>query len=229
MKKKYQILLFDLDNTLFDFEASEKRALEETKHHFEISMALEDFIQNYHEVNKPLWEALERGEITSEAIRTLRFEHLIKRIGLPIDALEMSHFYVSKISRGIDTFPHAREVLETLAAKYRLVALTNGIVDIQTGRLMHSGLGSYFSAVVISEEIGVSKPHVEIFEAALNRIGHKDKDSVLMIGDSIKADILGALSAGLDACWVNLKGQSKPELPAHVFEINTLDQLLEVL
>lgn len=227
--KQYQVLLFDLDNTIFDFETSEKRALEETMKHFEIPMALEDFIQTYHEVNKPLWAALERGEITSEAIRTLRFVHLVARLGMPIDAFEMSHFYVSRISKGIDTFPHAREVLENLAKRYQLVALTNGIVDIQTGRLNHSGFRSYFSEVVISEEIGVSKPHVEIFEAALNRIGHRDKASVLMIGDSIKADILGAISAGLDACWVNLKGLSNHEVPENIIEVNTLDQLLEVL
>jgi len=229
MKKQYEVLLIDLDNTLFDFEHSERSALKSTAKHFGIDMDYEYFEKIYHEVNKPLWQALERGEMDSETIKTERFVQLIKRLNLDFDAIEMSIYYIKRLGEGIELFPHAEEVCLALKQGYKLVALTNGIKAVQESRMHLSGLIRYFDALIISEEVGFSKPHPNIFEYALDKIGHTEKQSVLMIGDSMKADILGAHHVGIDTCWVNLKEEMSPEDPVFRFEVKKLKELLNFL
>ena len=229
MTKKYEVLLFDLDNTLFDFETSEQTALLKTAIQFGYADEPERFITAYHEVNKPLWQALERGEVTSAFIKKERFVRAVEKLSPHLDPEEMSAFYIHTLGEGIDVLPHARELCQYLRRKYRLVAVTNGLKAVQEKRLRLSEMDVFFEAVVISEEAGFSKPDPEIFQFALDKIGHTDRNTVLMIGDNLKADILGASIAGIDACWVNLKDEAKPEKVMYKWEIRHLTQLTEIL
>lgn len=229
MKKSYEVLLLDLDNTLFDFEHSEKYALMSTANHYGLGDCYEHFEVTYHEVNKPLWLALERGEIDSDAIKVERFSQLILRLELSFDPYEMSDFYIQRLGEGIEMYPHAEEVCALLKQRYKLVAVTNGIKAVQDSRINRSGLNKYFDAIIISEEVGVSKPHPQIFEYALKAINHEDKETVLMIGDSMKADILGAHKAGIDTCWVNIKSEDSPDNPVFLWEVKNLKELLTFL
>lgn len=229
MTKTYEILLFDLDNTLFDFEASEQEALLKTAIRYGYKDEPEAFIHAYHAVNKPLWQALERGEITSEFIKNERFKRLVKQLGISVEPSQMSAFYVHTLGEGIDVLPSARELCGYLKSKYKLVAVTNGLKAVQEKRLRLSEMDMFFDEVIISEEAGVSKPDPEIFELALKKMGHEDKSTVLMIGDNLKADILGAKRAGIDGCWVNLKGEPEPDEKAYHWEVRHLAQLFEIL
>jgi len=229
MGKKYQVLFLDLDNTLFDFEKSEKIALIDTAKQFGFSECYALFEKTYHEVNKPLWLKLERGECTGEFIKIERFVQLVNRLNLSCDPVEMSDFYIMRLGEGIEMFPYASEVCEVLSQDYKLVAVTNGIKAVQENRMKRSGLVKYFEAIIISEDVGYSKPHPMIFEMAMQKIGTRDKNKVLMIGDSLKVDILGAHEAGFDTCWVNFKGLPSPEVSVHKWEIRKLEQLLNYL
>jgi len=229
MGKAYQVLFLDLDNTLFDFEKSEKIALISTAKQFGLGDAYDLFEKTYHEVNKPLWEKLEKGECTGDVIKIERFVQLVNRLGLTCDPVEMSEYYILRLGEGIEMFPYASEVCEVLSKDYRLVAVTNGIKVVQENRMMRSGLLKYFEAVIISEDVGYSKPNSMIFEIAMHKIGHLDKNTILMIGDSLKVDIQGAHSAGFDTCWVNILGHASPEEPVYKWEIRKLEQLLNYL
>lgn len=229
MRKKYKVLLFDLDNTLFDFEHSEKIALLTTAKHFGLSDAYEVFEAIYHEVNKPLWHALEQGIVDSAYIKMHRFSGVVEKMGLGNDPVEMSRYYMSVLSETVELVPYAEEVLRALKKDYCIVALTNGLKLVQEGRIKRSGLLEHFDHVIISEDVGVSKPDSKIFDLALEAIGHKDKATVLMIGDSLMADVVGAHNAGIDAIWVNLKGHAGPESVKYVGEVKKLEQLLNFL
>ncbi|GAB6106369.1 YjjG family noncanonical pyrimidine nucleotidase [Fusibacter bizertensis] len=229
MTDKYKVLLFDLDNTLFDFEHAENSALYKTAERFGQIDDYSNFERTYHAVNKPLWLALERGEITSDFIKTERFIQLVEQLDLAIDPLEMSRYYTEKLGEGIEKMPYAEELCAHLSEKYKLVVVTNGIQTVQENRLYLSGLHRYFEAVVISEKVGVSKPDGRIFHEALAQVNHPDKSSVLMIGDSLKADIKGAVDAGIDACWVNLKNHPEPEIQSYKFVVHHLVELQEIL
>ncbi len=229
MASKYDVLFLDLDNTLFDFEKSEKNALIRTAKQFGFGDTTHLFEKTYHEVNKPLWQKLEKGECTADVIKIERFVQLVIQLESTCDPLEMSDYYIQRLGEGIDMFPNASEICETLSKDYKLVAVTNGIKAVQENRIKRSGLLNFFDAVIISEDVGYSKPNPMIFEIAMNKIGHFDKNTVLMIGDSLKADILGAHAAGFDTCWVNLLGQESPEEPVYKWEITKLEQLLNYL
>ncbi len=208
---------------MFDFDRAEERALKETAAKFQ---APEDFIACYKAINKALWQDLEKGLITSESLKVLRFSKVIDALSMDSDAQNMSAYYVQRLGEGADLLPFAKELCEALSKKVRLAAVTNGIHEVQTRRIQKSGLDKWFQFVVVSEAIGYSKPDPKIFEAVLSKMGHSEKKSVLMIGDSIKADIQGAQSAGLDTCWVNLKqevyvGQTQP-----TYEVLKLEEIL---
>lgn len=188
--------------------------------------APEDFIACYKTINKALWQDLEKGLISSEALKVLRFSKVIEALNMHSEAQVMSAYYIQRLGEGADLIPFAKELCEALSKKVRLAAVTNGIQDVQTRRIRKSGLDKWFQVVVVSEAIGFSKPDPKIFEAVLSKMGHSKKNSVLMIGDSIKADIQGAQSAGIDTCWVNLKqevyvGQIKP-----TYEVFKLEEIL---
>lgn len=229
MDKKYQVLFLDLDNTLFDFEKSEKIALISTAKQFGLSENYDLFETTYHQVNKPLWQKLERGECTGDSIKIERFVQLVNQLDLTCDPIAMSDYYIERLGEGIEMFPYASEVCEVLSKDYKLVAVTNGIKSVQENRIKRSGLHKFFEAVIISEDVGYSKPNPMIFEIAMHKIGHMDKNSVLMIGDSMKVDIIGANAAGFDTCWVNMLGIASPADPVYKWEIRNLEQLLNYL
>jgi len=227
--KKYEVLLFDLDNTLFDFEAAEKEALIATKDKLNLQLTYEAFHDLYQSVNKPLWEALERGEITSGEIKTERFIRLIEKLNSKHNPIEVSQFYTARLGEGVHPVSDALSVVEQLSSHYELVALTNGIQTVQESRMARSPIGKYFKHLIISEAVGYSKPEPEIFEKALSLVGTCEKTKVLMIGDSLKADIEGAYKFGIDAIWVNLKDAKSPENPTYIAQVNHLKDLLSIL
>lgn len=229
MIQKYEVLLFDLDNTLFDFEAAEKEALIATKEKLNSELTYEVFHDLYQSVNKPLWEALERGEISSGEIKTERFIRLIEKLNSNHDPIEISEFYTARLGEGIHPIPDALEVVEQLSSRYELVALTNGIQKVQESRMSRSPIGKFFKHLVISEAVGYSKPEPEIFDKALSLVKTTEKTKALMIGDSLKADIEGAYKFGIDAIWVNLKSVKSPQNPTYIAQVNHLKDLLSIL
>lgn len=209
---------------MFDFDLAESRALKETAIAFE---APNTFISDYKSINQALWQALEKGQITTEALKILRFSKVIDALNMPIDADIMSAYYIERLGEGADLLPFARELCEILSQNVRLAVITNGIFDIQMRRINKSGLGKCFEQIFVSETLGYSKPDPKIFDEALKQLGYLDRNKVLMIGDSIKADIQGAQSAGIDTCWVNLKGHFFEGNKQPTYEVNKLEDILK--
>ena len=81
--------------------------------------------------------------------------------------------------------------------------ITNGLSAVQDNRIKKSVNTEYFEDIVVSKEIGVSKPNPEIFQHALNNINYTHKSKVLIVGDSLTSDIQGGIKFGIDTCWFN--------------------------
>ena len=111
--------------------------------------------------------------------------------------------YTSYLAEGSFIYDETEELLSYLHGKYKIVIITNGLVSVQNKRIKESIIKDYFDDVIISDEIKIAKPDSKIFDYALNSINHSNKDSVLMIGDSLSSDIKGGLNAGIDTCWFN--------------------------
>jgi HAD superfamily hydrolase (TIGR01509 family) len=110
-----------------------------------------------------------------------------------------------------------------------LALITNGLKQVQRSRLAQSSIGKYFEVVLISDELGVAKPHPDIFTVAFKAMGNPEKEHVLIIGDSLSSDIKGGSDYGIDTCWFNPHGKQPDAGIKITYEIQSLPQILTIL
>ncbi|WP_420644406.1 YjjG family noncanonical pyrimidine nucleotidase [Candidatus Leptofilum sp.] len=222
----YKWLLFDVDNTLLDFDQTEALALEAnfTQHGLAFPPEAK---KRYHQINKSYWQRLERKEITPETLRTGRFHDLFDELAIRYDAIVFANTYLANLGQQAPMVDGAMELLTGLNGRFQLGIITNGLADVQHSRLEKSGLKQYFSPIIISQEIGSSKPNPDIFDAAFAQMNQPTKSDVLIIGDSLSSDMVGGINYGIDTCWFNPNGKTT-DLPV-THEISQLNQLSHVL
>lgn len=223
----YHCLLFDVDGTLLDFNASEKAALQEMFEHYGFDRR-EEMQSRYQEINASLWAALERGEIKQDKLVVQRFEMLFHEFDIQAKAAEVNEFYLSQLAARADAFEGVQDVLQELAEVATLAVVTNGVERVQRNRLEQAGLTKYFDGFFVSSKVGATKPSRKIFDAALRELGVENRDKVLMIGDSVKADIAGGKNAGLATCFCNFSGQDTGTVKA-TYTIEHLQDLMNIV
>ena len=222
-------VLFDLDDTLFDFHADERVALDKT--FAALELPVDDAVRaRYSEINQAQWKALERGEITREQVKRRRFELLFAELGYEKEqALAAARIYHERLAEDFHYMEGAPELLEELYGTDRMFLVSNGNLSVQQGRLGKSGIGRYFDGIFISEVLGVEKPDRRFFDLAFAKIPDFDPAQAVIVGDSLTSDILGGINAGVRTIWFNPKGLSAvPEIPAD-HEIQNLKDLPELL
>jgi 2-haloacid dehalogenase len=225
---KYEWLLFDADGTLFDYNKSEVEALKKTfeqlDHEFKPGYA-----KTYRQINEHMWLEFELGRISQDLLRTRRFELLFQAINIGSDPEEFSREYLENLAHGSDLIAGAEKTLKALYENVGLVIITNGIKDVQRSRLKRSAIGNYFSNMIISEEVGASKPDRRIFDAAFNSMNNPQKREVLIVGDSLTSDIRGGMNYGIATCWFN-PAQKPCDLDIEIqYEITSLSELLHIV
>lgn len=226
----YTWLLFDADGTIFDFDAAEEQALEWTFQQMGFDY-LPEYGRLYREINAAIWNDLEQGRIQPGAINGLRFERLLATIGMTPrpDLHAFGERYLGNLARGTQLIDGAQEVVEAIHGRYRLAIITNGLKEVQRLRLARSTVGRFFQPVIISQEVGASKPDPRIFDAAFAKMGAPARSEVLIIGDSLSSDIAGGSAYGIDTCWFNPAGKSRPNDIQITYEIGDLRELLDLV
>ncbi len=230
--KQYRHLFFDLDHTLWDFEANARLTLQGLYD----SMNLKErgvndfdlFHRNYLLHNDKLWERYRNGFIKQEELRVKRMwlSLLDFKIADEILAKDMSVQFLDLLPTRTILFPYALEILEYLSnKKYELHLITNGFEKTQHSKLKYSGLNTYFKEVITSEGSNSLKPNKEIFDFALQKTGAKPEESI-MLGDSVEVDILGAMKAGIDQVFINHLDISIDIKPTYV--VKSLKELEEI-
>ncbi|WDF83477.1 YjjG family noncanonical pyrimidine nucleotidase [Lacticaseibacillus pabuli] len=219
-------LIFDLDNTLLDFSASERAGLTKTFADFGVTDNAQ-IRAIYEKVNTGLWAQLERGEITREQLLARRFNTFlaaIDRSDLP--GAEMEHEYRGLLNSGHQRVPGAKTLLTALHQNgYTILAGTNGNTATQKQRLHDSHLAPLFDGIYISEEIGYDKPAPQFFDAIFAHEHELHKDDTLMIGDGLNSDIRGGVNYGLRTIWVNLHDQINKTGLQPTLEVHSLNEL----
>lgn len=225
---KYGIILFDADGTLFDFKKCESSALRLAL--AELSLPNGDlYIERYSEINELMWKRLERGEIEKSRLAVERFEVFLNELSLEGDAARLSELYKTRLAEQTYLIEGAESVLAQLSADHRLFIITNGIKTVQEGRMSRSPIKKYFEDVFISEEIGYEKPRREFFDKVASRISDFNADNAIVIGDSLTSDIQGGINAGIDTCWYNPQGKSKPEGMDITYTVGDLWEILPIV
>ncbi len=216
---RYRGILMDADDTLFDFQAGNRRAVNQLMD--EIGYYHPDRYDQYETINLACWRALEQGLMTNARLQTARFERFFDACGIPGDPAAAGRRFVALLGQQAILLPGALETVRAVAARLPVVIVTNGITAVQKSRIARSPLKDVISGMVISQEIGAAKPDPAIFNAALRLLGIRPQDA-LMVGDGVNSDIRGANNAGIDACWVNPKGGALPEGVRAAYEIRDI-------
>lgn len=225
---RYTWIVFDADGTLFDYDRAEIQALTTTFGRSGL-MFDSDVHARFSEINAGLWQAFERGEVSSERLRVQRFEALAETCGFTYDAADFSRDYLSVLGAQLQLIDDAEIVVRTLSGTHRLALATNGIADVQRSRVAKSDIGPLFEAVAISDEMGVAKPAAGFFEGLFRKLGEPDTAEVLMVGDGLSSDIRGGIDFGIDTCWFNPSGAPNPDGVTPTYEIRSLTEILGIV
>ncbi|HWK02351.1 MAG TPA: YjjG family noncanonical pyrimidine nucleotidase [Puia sp.] len=219
---QYKHLFFDLDHTLWDFEANSRQTLEELYHSLGLRergvMDFDGFHKKYIIHNDKLWDRYRNGFIKVDELRWKRMwlTLLDFKIGDEPLARKMDTLFLDALPTRRILFPYTLEILNYLGAKgYRLHLITNGFEKVQHSKLEHAGLTKYFDEVITSEGSNSLKPHKEIFEYALRKTGAEKPESI-MLGDNVEVDIQGAINAGIDQVYVNHLDQPPSIQPTYM-------------
>lgn len=234
--QKYECLIFDVDHTLLDYTADEHAAFTRLFRRFNIPMRRED-IARCNTISHETWTQAGLFDVHDEKIQAqyhtlykthlaLLFSKVFAEFSIDGDVKAYSEQFLKELEEEGRAFAKAEEVLSALQKKYRLFVATNGLSSIQRGRLKK--LAPYFESAFISEEIGFIKPREEFFSHALLKTG-TEKEKVLMIGDSLSSDVVGAKNFGLAACWFNPFNQENLSAVLPDYEIENLTELLDIL
>ena len=221
-------LFFDLDHTLWDYEACSEETLKELWFAYKLEdkgVSIKKFLQKFSEVNEELWRQLHAGQISKDVIRNDRFPTILNDLAIEdrVMADDMQREYIHVCPTKPYLIDGAYELLESVSGRYGLHIITNGFDEIQGVKLSSSGIGHFFEEVITSGVAGSQKPDKQMFDFALKRVGAKSEEA-LMIGDNPISDIEGAFLADIDQVFFNPDNQYCPILPT--LEIKSLRELL---
>ena len=226
---KYEILLFDADNTILDFDMAEAKALERAFAEMGLEYS-QTVLDTYRKHNLIQWHLFEQGKQSKAEVLVNRYVDTFKELGLPLEkATQTGDLYEEYLLYGFYVLPHAEEVLAELQKTCKLYLVSNGVLRIQNSRMKGSGLDKYFIARFVSEEVGYPKPQVEYFNHCFMHIEGFNKCKTLIIGDSLTSDIQGGVNAGIDTCWFNPWHNVNNSGISPTYEITDLRQLLQLV
>ena len=221
-------IFFDLDHTLWDFDKNSELAFDRIFSEKYSEVKTEDFIEKYAPINQACWKLYQEDKITHQELRYNRLKLSFEALDYTIsdDSInQIANDYIAFLPDNNHLFDGTIEVLEYLKPKYKLHIITNGFANVQDRKINNAALGGYFATVTNSESAGVKKPNSIIFDYAVN-LAQTSKDKSIMIGDDFDADVNGALNAGLDAIFFNVKNI---EIPEKYKQINHLLELKKYL
>lgn len=225
---KFNTLLFDVDDTLLDFQLAEKKALRQLFIDEEMELTSE-IETTYKKINHQLWSDFEIGKINKDAVLYNRFRLLFEQYNKEVDGKELDDKYRDYLSLGHDLLGNSKKIIEELSPHYDLYIVTNGVAKTQYRRLEASKLIPYFKGIFVSEEVGYQKPMKEYFDYVFDRISNFNKEKTLIIGDSLTSDIQGGNLANIQTAWLNTTKQPLNEQIQPTYVLNQLEDIFPIL
>lgn len=228
---RYRHIFFDLDHTLWDFKSNSREALRDIYDKFDlrsngVSNSME-FIATYERINDLLWVRYRQHRIDKQTLRNSRFNDVLAHWGIKNQELA---FYINERYLNLSPFktklmPGALDFLKHLHGRYEIHLITNGFKEIQNIKIDKCDIRKFFREVIISEDVGVQKPHPLIFRTSEKRTGARTEECIY-IGDHPISDIKGSKDAGWDQVWYNPENVQHAVKPT--FEVSHFNELTEI-
>ena len=221
-------VFIDIDNTLIDFDRCacgsmgfvlEKHGISPTPHMFKVFL----------DTNRKLWLEIEKGNLTREGLYKIRWNTVFAQLGITLDGEKFEVEFLKHLPEFVFPIPYAKNLLDYLSKKYSIYATSNAPHNQQLMRLEKAGMLDKFSDIFTSGKIGFPKPDNRFFDGCFNSLENVSKDEVILIGDSLSADIAGAKNYGLKTCWFNFAGEALPVGIKPDFTVNSLEEITKIL
>lgn len=221
-------VLIDVDDTLLDFDESAKMSMHMAAEEMGITLP-ENIWEVFQEVNKCLWHDLEKGLLTNDELFRVRWAKIFDAAGITADGPAFEAEFLRGLSICAPVIAGAEELTAYLHEKYIIGIASNGPYEQQVNRLEKVGLLSYVDHMFVSGKIGHAKPSRAFFDACMEMLGDIHPSQVMMIGDSISADITGAKDYGMQTCWYNHKGAPLVQGEIADYIVDSLREIKEIL
>ena len=227
-------VFLDIDNTILDFDAYVKDALESGFRFFSLGAYTENVYETFSCINIGLWRELEKGDLTMKGLFDIRFQRVFDALGISFDGRTFEKYFTDRLFDSAIPVDGAMELVRYLKKKYILSTASNGPHLQQVNRMRLSGMAGYFDHLFISESVGASKPSRAFFDHCLSKIneGAEQKirpEETVMIGDSLTSDVMGAKNAGMISVYFDKQNKGKPADFAGDYYIASLDELFSIL
>ncbi len=225
----FDTILWDVDQTLLDFEKSQDYALRYCFEQFHLK-ANDEIVELYAAINDSYWKRLERGEITKKELLTARFRDLLRELKVEeVSPLDMAPVYQKALGSVFFYRDDSCELCRRLQGRVRQYVVTNGVAATQRNKLMLSGLDKCMDGIFISEEMKYDKPDIRFFEECFKQIPDFRKDRTLIVGDSLSSDMKGGNQSGICCCWYNPESRKNESGLRIDYEIRNLWEVEEIL
>ena len=223
-------LLWDMDETLLNFAAAERAAINALFQEFGFGECSDAMLERYSKINRSYWERLERKELTKPEILVGRFRDFFEAEGLDSTvAAEFNEKYQLSLGDTIVFRDDSYNIVKSLRGKVKQYVVSNGTIAAQTKKLRLSGFGELMDGVFLSEDLGVEKPDILFFKKVFEKIHPEDKSQVMIVGDSLTSDIRGGNNAEILTCWYNPNHLSAGPEYRIDYEIEDLHEILKLL
>ena len=226
MEKK--IVLLDLDNTIIDFNECARRSIMDIFQN--LGFHYDDNVFNtFLTENVKIWKRLELGEIDKPYLRANRWNIILNRLGIDYDGTIIEERFENGVALGAYPVEGAYELLDYLYDKYDLYVVSNGLKFVQESRVKIGKYDKYFKALFLSEDIGIQKPDIRFFRHCHEKLGYPDKSMIILIGDSLSADIKGGNDFGIDTIWFNIHGDENKTDVTPTYIVNKLKEIEDII
>lgn len=200
------VVFIDIDDTLLDFTKCANDAIKSACNKFGVPYTT-TLVDTFHPINLDLWHRLEKKEVTKEKLFDTRFQIVFDKLGIKADGIAFETAFRENFHESAILVDGARDLLEYLRSKYKVYVASNASMHQQTNRMKRAELNGYIDGYFVSEEIGFPKPQKEFFDACFKALPDVKPQDVVMIGDSLSADIKGACEYGLKTIWYNHRNE----------------------
>ncbi len=221
-----KVVLIDVDNTLLDFNKCADESMLWCAKQFGFTFP-DGYLDVFFSVNDPLWEKIERGELTREGLYEVRWNMIFEKLAISADGPEFEDVFRQRIRYSAVPVDGAEKLLEYLSSKYTVCVASNTLLSQQKMRLEKAGMDKYIEKYFTSEKIGHPKPSEEFFSACFREFEGVKKDEIIFIGDSISADINGAHAFGFKTCWYNHNSLPMSACENADYKVNKLEEIIK--